>query len=358
MTVVEPLEAGEIVMPDSVINLPLPSEDQVSDEDFNAGYSAAVKAANRAPGTHRTHESSWLHFESWCRQAGLDPLPASERTVLMYLHYWGDPGHERLPGQTLNSARTLEKKLAGIKFQHAIRGHAQPGEGSDRIRETLKLIRKRQRGTSTRGAAEALMIEDLDEAVLAMPNRTAIEIRNRALLTTLWWGAFRRSEVVSLDLADVQFIDDGPRDERGMKLHLPWSKTDQAGDGVTKPINLRRFDPLKPCPVLLLKEWIEVRGNAPGALFTNVMGNNGVKGSRLTGHTVNNVVKSAMARIGEDEARYSAHSTRSGLATTSSREGISIEKFAAQLAHRKLDTTRRYMQTGREMKDNVTQMIR
>src|SRR6516225_6764582 len=52
-------------------------------------------------------------------------------------------------------------------------------------------------------------------------------LRDRALLLLGFGGAFRRSELVALDVADIEFTDDG------LRVTIRRSKTDQEGHGAT-----------------------------------------------------------------------------------------------------------------------------
>ena len=63
-----------------------------------------------------------------------------------------------------------------------------------------------------------------------MAERPATDIkglRDRALLLLGFAGAFRRSELVALDIADLQFCDGG------LRVIIRKSKTDQEGLGAT-----------------------------------------------------------------------------------------------------------------------------
>jgi site-specific recombinase XerD len=50
-------------------------------------------------------------------------------------------------------------------------------------------------------------------------------LRDRAILLFGFAGAFRRSELVALDVTDLEFCDGG------MRVHIRRSKTDQEGAG-------------------------------------------------------------------------------------------------------------------------------
>jgi hypothetical protein len=58
--------------------------------------------------------------------------------------------------------------------------------------------------------------------------------RDRAILLLGFAGAFRRSELVALDVTDLEFCDGG------MRVHIRRSKTDQEGAGDTIAIVCER----------------------------------------------------------------------------------------------------------------------
>ena len=119
------------------------------------------------------------------------------------------------------------------------------------------------------GAAPARKAPVLAEAARAMA-LSAPEglkgLRDRALLLLGFAGAFRRSELVALDVADLEETEDG------FKIIIRRSKTDQEGHGVT--IAIARG--VTTCPVKAVKAWLQAAGISEGPLFRPV-----AKGGRL-----------------------------------------------------------------------------
>jgi hypothetical protein len=74
-------------------------------------------------------------------------------------------------------------------------------------------------------------------------------------------GAFRKSEVVALDVEDLEFCDEGVR------VIIRRSRTDQEAKGQTIAV-LRGAGPF--CPVRLSREWLDAAGIIEGALFRQV----------------------------------------------------------------------------------------
>src|SRR5438876_9351110 len=75
-------------------------------------------------------------------------------------------------------------------------------------------------------------------------------------------GAFRRSELVSLDVADVTFGADG------LIVQLRRSKTDLEGEG--RKVGLPSGTNPLTCPVRALRAWLDGAAIARGPIFRSV----------------------------------------------------------------------------------------
>ena len=84
-------------------------------------------------------------------------------------------------------------------------------------------------------------------------------------------GAFRRSELVALDVADIA------ETETGLLVTIRRSKTDQEGEGVT--IAIARGDVA--CPVKALRAWLDAAGIEAGPIFRPIDKAGTVRPSRL-----------------------------------------------------------------------------
>ncbi len=136
---------------------------------------------------------------------------------------------------------------------------------------------------------------------------------DRALQLVGFAGAFRRSEVVSLDVADVMFSSDG------LVAKLRRSKTDQEGEG--RKVGLPFGSNPLTCPVRGLRAWLDVAAIARGPIFRSVDRHSNVADSRLTDQSVALVVKRCAKAAGLDWEKYAGHSLRSGLATAAADGG-------------------------------------
>src|SRR6185295_1946492 len=117
-----------------------------------------------------------------------------------------------------------------------------------------------------------------------------IGLRDRALILLGFAGAFRRSELVGLDLADLDFTQDG------LTVTLRRSKTDQYGQG--RKIGIPYGSNPETCPVRVLQTWIGRAALASGSVFLSVNRHEQIQPGRLAGIAVARIVKKLAARAG------------------------------------------------------------
>lgn len=290
-------------------------------------YAGAAKA--RA--TLRAYRSDWRLFEAWCAHRDLLALPASAEVIALYL---ADQASEL-------KASTLQRRLSAISQAHQAAGHDSPTR-SLKVRAVWAGIR-RTHGTAEEGRA-AILTEDLRAMVDRLPG-----IRDRALLLLGFAGAFRRSELVSLDVSDLRFT------RAGLVVTLRRSKTDQEGQGTLKGIP-HGANP-ETCPLKAVRAWLKGAGIEEGPLFRSVNRHGRVASARLSDRAVALAVKRAALAVGLDPDRYSGHSLRSGLATAAAAAGVSERAIMQQTGHRSVAMVRRYIRDGSLFRENAAGQI-
>ena len=186
------------------------------------------------------------------------------------------------------------------------------------------------------------MTDDL-RRLLELLDRTPLGLRDRALLLLGFAGAFRRSELVSLDVEDLEFTP------RGVRVQLRRSKTDQEGQG--RPVGVPYGVTPETCPVQALERWLaHVRTVVPdydrGPLFLRLDAAGRVRLARLSDRGVARVVQRWAERAGLDPERFAGHSLRAGLATSAAAGGVSERAIMNQTGHRRLAMVRRYIRDG------------
>jgi site-specific recombinase XerD len=102
---------------------------------------------------------------------------------------------------------TISRRLAAIRYAHKLAGH-EPPTNSEAVKATLRGIRR------TVGSVPARKAPATAEKILAMVEKADTNLRglrDRAILLLGFAGAFRRSELVALNVADLRFCDGGLR---------------------------------------------------------------------------------------------------------------------------------------------------
>lgn len=320
-------------------------------------YSSAIREATRSARSIHIYDAAWRHFAEWCSANSLLSSPAAEETLILYLLYWGHPDVVRQAGDRLLSRSTIRTYLHGIKWSHLQSHSPWPTYGLgevDVLKETIRLIEHRQRDVKQRPKGRAIAEAKLLAAVRSIDDTKPEGLRDRTLLLTTFYGAFRREEVVRLTTDDLEFSDD--EHDEGMTILLRSSKTDRRGNGALRAISRTYIDP---CPVLSMRGWIDVRGVEPGPIFTNV-GNRGPRknhGGPLTPSHVNRLIKRSVGSIGEDPSRYSAHSMRAGLVTSAARAGVEPRLIKLQTGHASYEMLDRYIHSANSLSDNVVRAM-
>jgi integrase len=278
-----------------------------------------------AENTRRAYQSDLAEFERWGGS-----IPASPEVVASYLADRAD----------MLAVATLVRHLASISKAHQARGLPNP-TGSELVRATLRGIR-RTRGCAQR-EAKPLLRDDLLLVVDAMGDGVKA-IRDRALLLIGFAGALRRSELVGLDVRDIEHV------RQGIILHLRRSKADQDGEGrkIGIPFGRTRW-----CPVNALDSWLAVSGILEGAVFRPVDRHGRLHAARLSGEAVSLIVRERVAAVGLDPTRYSGHSLRAGLATSAAQAGVPTWRIRTQTRHASEAMLAQYIRVGELFTDNA-----
>ncbi len=292
----------------------------------------AYAADSRAGSTKRGYLTDFASFTAWCTDHGLDPMPANVATIAVYLSNLADRGKR---------ASTIERALTGIAHAHRARGFAWH-RGEPVIANVMTGIR-RTLGTAPQQKAP-VVDEELDRLLAVLDPTKLADVRDRAVLTFGWWGAFRRSELVALT------TDDLTRTAGGIVAMLRRSKTDQAGAGATKGIPFTTD--VNVCPVRALDAWLAASEIKAGALFRSVDRFGRVSTRALSGRSVALIVQRTAVRAGLDPHNLAAHSLRAGFATTAALKGRSLEAIMRQTLHKSERVARGYVRIAKAFDGN------
>jgi site-specific recombinase XerD len=294
-------------------------------------YIESSKSAN----TKKAYRTDWQHFLDWCNQQNVISMPADPQTVSDYIADLADQGFK---------PSTIQRRIASISQAHQMAGFESPTHTAT-VRTTWQGIR-RELGTAPK-QKKAASIEIIKAMCRTIPD-TLIGHRDRALLLIGFASGSRRSELVSLDVEDVEFSHEG------VTLHIRRSKTDQEGRG--RKVGIKFGSHPQTCPVRALQKWINESGITTGALFRRVDRHNNVK-DRLTGDGVAYIIKRISKRAGFDPKEFAGHSLRRGFITTAHRKRKGEYAIMKQTGHKSIQTMRRYIEDADVFVDNATDEI-
>ena len=276
--------------------------------------------ASRSEKTIYVYKHFWIEFTAWAVQQGADSLPAQPATVNDFVTAQAEAGAK---------PATIAVKVAAISAAHKTAGQPDPTKAEE-VRLVLAGIR-RKLGTRPQKKAPIGRAE-LAAMVAALPDSLAGK-RNRALILLGFAGAFRRSELVALDVEDLRINGE-------LKVTIRKSKTDQEGRGMVKVIPRFNNDL---CPVAALTAWLDAAEIKSGAVFCEI-DKWGHSHGRLTGQSVARIVKAVASGAGLDPRQFAGHSLRSGFITTAYAAGASATDIAEVSGHKSLDVLRGYIQ--------------
>lgn len=277
-----------------------------------------------AANTLRAYASDWRDFNHWCQVHGRVAMPALPETAALYLSSLAD--HAKIS--------TLTRRISAISQAHQAAGLETPTQ-SPLVRQVMKGIRR------THGTAEAgkspLKVEHLRTIAAALRAEKPLDVRDRALLLVGFAGAFRRSELVGLDIDDLEFNDDG------LVVHLKRSKTDPGGQG--RKVGIPYGSTPATCPVRALKDWLGILKAESGPVFRTINRHGRIFEQRLSSRAVALVVKRRTSKHGI-QGDFAGHSLRAGLATAAASAGVPERAIMAQTGHKSLATLRKYIREG------------
>ena len=290
--------------------------------------------------TNRAYKSDYNHFIGFCKNNGFEYLKPDVKTISIYLT---DLSNKKYKYSTIRRrlvSLSLANKLNSnyINIKHPV------------IDENLKSIR-RKLGNYQRGK-KPILLEDLSKIITAIEkNKSNIrKIRDKSIILLGFAGGFRRSEIVSLDCEDIEFV------KEGMKVLLKKSKTDQFSSGFLKGIPY--FSNKYLCAVTSLIELINISSIKKGPLFRKISKSENLLENRLTGQTVALILKKYAEIAGINNTNFSGHSLRSGFATVAASLGADERSIMNMTGHKSNAMVRRYIRETNLFKNNALDKLR
>ncbi|MGI4953303.1 MAG: site-specific integrase [Janthinobacterium lividum] len=262
----------------------------------------------------------------------METLPADPRAVAVFLSAEAQAGSAPL---------TVGRRLAAIGWMHRRAGLQPPQarEGAAAILEVMAGIRR------SHGIAPARKHAADADVLRAIAGDDLRSVRDRALLAFGMAGAFRRSELVALRLADLEQVPEG------LRVTIRRSKTDQDGAGATIAIPEGR----RLRPKALLNAWIEQGRISDGFLFRRLVPGpaGGATASPMSDRAVARLVQLRVAQAGYVAADFAGHSLRAGFLTAAARSGASVFKMREVSRHKSMQVLADYVRDAELFRDHA-----
>ena len=297
--------------------------------------------SSKANNTVRAYKSDFNDFELFCAKNGFKSLPTEPKIISLYLTY--------LSTKNIKMS-TLKRRLVSISVIHRLKGHYIDTKHPSIIENIMGI--KRRKGSIQRGK-KPILINNLKTIINVIDEYNKEEIkrlRDRSIILIGFSGGFRRNEIVSIDYDDLDFV------QEGLKMNVRRSKTDQFGEGFVKA--LPYFNNQLYCPVVSLKDWLNISKIASGPVFRRFNKGSSLSEKRLTDQSVALLIKEYLNLAGIDSKNYSGHSLRSGFATSAAESGAEERNIMAMTGHKSTEMVRRYIKEANLFKNNALNKIK
>ena len=296
--------------------------------------------SSKSNNTLRAYKSDFKDFGAFCAKHGFDSLPTEPKVVSLYLTYLSKN----------SKVSTLRRRLVSIGMLHKLKGHYLDTK-HPLIIENLMGI-KRVKGSMQKGK-KPILINHLKSIINVINQKKIDEIkksRDKTILLVGFGGGFRRSELISINYEDIEFVPEG------VKITIKRSKTDQFGEGMVK--GLPYFTNELYCPVINLKKWLELSNIKSGPIFRRFTKGSSLTRDRLTDQSVVLLIKNYLNLAGIENSNYSGHSLRSGFATVAAESGADERSIMAMTGHKNTQMVRRYIREANIFKNNALNKIK
>ncbi len=268
---------------------------------------------NASSNTIRSYEDDLLQFcvfleETKSKNPGEpDPTVVDAKRLRRYSAWLSGKGY---------AASTVARRLASLRsyYRYQRRQGMMTGDPACGLRNPKQPKR----------LPKLLKVEDVIKLLDRLPTETALGVRDRAMFETLYGGGLRVSELVGLNLVDV--------DPEQSLLRV-------RGKG-----RRERLCPVGPMATSWIGRWSSLRAPkrpAEPAVFLNRFG------TRLSSRSVGRLLEDHLVSAGLDPAA-SPHTLRHSFATHLLDRGADLRSVQELLGHRSLSTTQIYTHVTHE----------
>lgn len=298
----------------------------------------------RSENTVKAYARAWKAFCAWAEEREFPTLPTPPLVLAGYITWLATEGKK---------VSTIEQVTAAVARHNLLAGHSLD-KSAVALVDAKESIRRRLGVRPTK--KDPILAEDLEKMLASIDGEGLAALEKRALALTTWFGAFRRGEVVALNLGDVRFVA-----ENRVILTLRQSKTDQVKAGFEKGIEPTGGSV---CCVEALRAWIaalaelgHIGSELP--LFPRLKVTRGGlrPAGRLSDRYVARLVKELAERAGLDPSKVSGHSLRAGFATEAHERGADLTQIMAQTGHKDPKVAQGYIRNKTLFTHNATKGV-
>lgn len=280
--------------------------------------------------TRRAYRADVKIFAAWCEERGVVAIPATATTIADFLASQAQAGI---------SPSTLNRRIGAIRYAHEAAGYETPTTNK-LVSVTLKGIRRSNRVRTRKKAAAT--VDKIYQMMAHCNTQTLQGKRDKLILILGFAGAFRRSELVALTVADIEEVPDG------LKILIQKSKTDQEGEGHTIAILNGRLN-----VVGVLNDYLKAANLTEGAIFRPITKYGKIRKQTLTDRSVADIVKRYAKAAGLNAEDFSGHSLRSGFITTAAEAGANLFKIMDISRHKSVQTVQGYVRNAELFKNHA-----
>ena len=281
-------------------------------------------SVTKSQNTLDAYKSDWDDFCDWCKYHHETAFPATPETIVNYINDLADYA----------KASTIRRRISAISENYNAAGISVKNPCREWIVKEALIGLTRLKGSIQKGKTP-IYWEEIEEIVSRMDLSDLHAIRDRAILLLGFMGAFRRSELSSLNVEDLT------KYPQGVVITIRHSKTDQTSEG--QQIGIPYIKNKNMDCINAVFAWLSAAQIKEGPLFRSFLRNGKVSEKRLSDKSINLIVKKYAASINLDPDFYGAHSLRHGFATYAALKGVEERLIMRQTRHHSVEMVRRYI---------------
>lgn len=290
-------------------------------DDWQSVIALRVRSGELSEASRRTYVIGAMKFFDWC--SGFSTI--TDNTIREWMAEMREAG--RRPA-------TVNTWLSGLRsfFAWAVGARRLPYNPAEGIRGAKR--------SDSRKHKRDMLTSDEIRRVLAIPEDTPAGKRDRAMLYLMAYTAARTIEVHRANWEDIHT-------EADRLVLLVQGKGHEEADEVIVIAH--------PLAESALHDWLSVRGNKPGPLFTSLSPRS--HGGRLALSSIRQIVKGYYKAAGVHGERKTTHSLRHTAITNALQHGATVQKARTMARHRSIDTTMIYVHETDRVSNPAEQFI-